>query len=108
MLLLGTALHVDWTNLPVKPIFLPLLTRLTFHLAGAETERTMGLAGAPVAIPLGKGTGAGQKQSVEVDVVRPSGEVLRVPRARTIRRHLALRRYARGRESTWCGWSIAT
>ena len=49
VLLLGTALHVDWTNLPLKPLFLPLLTRLTFHLAGADAERTMGLAGAPVA-----------------------------------------------------------
>ena len=54
VLLLGTALHVDWTNLPVKPIFLPLLTRLTFQLAGADTDRTMALAGAPVAIPVGK------------------------------------------------------
>jgi hypothetical protein len=32
-----------------------------------------------VAIPLGTRTGAGQRQPVEVDVVRPSGEVRRVP-----------------------------
>ena len=43
VLLLGTGVHVDWTNLPLKPLFLPLLARLTLHLAGAETERTMGL-----------------------------------------------------------------
>ena len=47
---------MDWTNLPLKPIFLPLLARLTFELAGADTERTMALAGAPVTMPLGKGT----------------------------------------------------
>ena len=41
VLLLGTAVHGDWTNLPVKPIFLPLITRLTFELAGTDTERTM-------------------------------------------------------------------
>jgi hypothetical protein len=81
VLLLGTALHVDWTNLPVKLIFLPLLTRLTFHLAGTDTERTMALAGAPVAIPVGKGPRSVQRQPFEVDVVRPSGEVWRVPEA---------------------------
>ena len=47
VLLLGTALHVDWTNLPLKPLFLPLLTRLTFHLAGADAERTWDWPGHP-------------------------------------------------------------
>jgi hypothetical protein len=78
VLLLGTGVHVDWTNLPVKPLFLPLVTRLTVHLAGAQAERTLALAGAPVTIPLGTGTRAGQGQAVEVEVVRPSGEVRRV------------------------------
>ena len=36
VLLLGTGVHVDWTNLPLKPIFLPLLARLTLHLAGTS------------------------------------------------------------------------
>jgi hypothetical protein len=77
VLLLGTSLHVDWTNLPLRPLFLPFLTRLVFHLAGAETERTMGQAGAPVSVPLGKRSG-GQAGASEVEVVRPSGEVVRV------------------------------
>ena len=38
VLLLGTSLHVDWTNLPLKPLFLPLVARLTFHLAGHERQ----------------------------------------------------------------------
>ena len=58
VLLFGTGIHVDWTNLPLKPLFLPLLARLTLHLAGAETERTMGLAGVPVTLPLGRGKGS--------------------------------------------------
>ena len=61
VLLLGTAVHVDWTNLPLKPLFLPLLARLTFHLAGAEAERTMGLAGAPVTRLAGQGESVGTR-----------------------------------------------
>jgi hypothetical protein len=81
VLLLGSGLHVDWTNLPLKPLFLPMLARLTFHLAGAETERTMSLAGAPVALPIGKEKVRGRESSSEVEVVRPSGEVVRLPGA---------------------------
>ena len=82
MLLLGTGVHVDWTNLPLKPLFLPLLARLTLHLAGAETERTMGLAGAPVTLPLGRGRAAAQAGEPELEVVRPSGEIVRVRKSR--------------------------
>jgi hypothetical protein len=81
VLLLGSGLHVDWTNLPLKPLFLPLLARLTFHLAGAETERTMSLAGAPVLVPLGKSKGPARGGELEVEVVRPSGEVVRISQA---------------------------
>ncbi len=80
VLLLGTAVHVDWTNLPLKSLFLPLVARLTFQLAGAETEQTMGLAGAAVAIPIESGRGAASPRTagLELEVVRPSGEVVRV------------------------------
>jgi len=78
VVLLGTAAHVDWTNLPLKPLFLPFVARLAFRLAGAETERTMGLAGAPVAIPMETGAGTASGQPAELEVVRPSGEVVRV------------------------------
>jgi hypothetical protein len=73
-LLLGTGVHVDWTNLPLKPLFLPLFARLTFHLAGASSDHAQVLAGAPLVIPLPEG----QSQAVDVDVVRPSGEIARV------------------------------
>ena len=81
VLLLGTGVHVDWTNLPLKPLFLPLLARLTLHLGGAETERTMGLAGAPVRLPLGRSKVPDQAGDPEIEVVRPSGEVVRVRKA---------------------------
>jgi hypothetical protein len=77
VLLLGTGLHIDWTNLPLKPIFLPMLARLTFHLAGAESERTMSLAGAPVSLPIRKGKSADQASATEIEIVRPSGEIVR-------------------------------
>jgi hypothetical protein len=73
VLLLGTGAHVDWTNLPLRPIFLPLMARLTFRLAGAETESTQALAGAPLVVPLPAGA-----ESAEVEITTPAGEILRV------------------------------
>ncbi|MFO0892557.1 MAG: hypothetical protein U0790_25870 [Isosphaeraceae bacterium] len=85
VLLLGTALHADWTNLPLKPLFLPLLARLTFRLAGAENERTMVTAGSPVTLPLRRSKAAGAAPEPDpdggVEVVRPSGEVVRLANA---------------------------
>jgi hypothetical protein len=81
VLLWGTGMHMEWTNLPVKPLFLPLMTRLTFHLAGLEAERSQMRAGSPLTIPLQEGQVQG-----EVEVVRPSGEILRLrPEGRTFR-----------------------
>ena len=85
VLFFGTGVHVDWTNMPLKPIFLPLFARLTFHLAGMEAERSQVLAGAPIVVPLA----AGRTKPVEAEVVRPSGETLRLkgdaPDARAFR-----------------------
>lgn len=72
--LLATGLTLDWTNLPVKPLFLPLVARLSFHLAGIETERAPSIAGAPIVVPLPGSRNAGS----EVEVVKPSGEVVRL------------------------------
>ncbi|MFI5459323.1 MAG: BatA domain-containing protein [Isosphaerales bacterium] len=74
VLLLGTGMTADWTNLPLKPLFLPLFARLTFHLAGAETARPPVIAGSPAVIPLG----SGPARASEVEVVRPSGELIRL------------------------------
>ncbi len=47
-LLLGAAATPAWTNLPLRPIFLPLVVRLTFHLAKSDRIRTDVLAGQPL------------------------------------------------------------
>jgi hypothetical protein len=73
VLALGTGVHVEWTNLPLKPLFLPLFARLTFHLAGAESNRTQVLAGAPFVVPLGE-----RDQPVDFEIVRPSGDIIRL------------------------------
>jgi hypothetical protein len=70
VLFLATAVRPEWTNLPLKPLFLPLVSRLTFALAGAAADRPAVVAGTPIDVPL---PGGG-----EVEVVRPGGEVLRL------------------------------
>jgi hypothetical protein len=76
VLFLATGLTADWSNLPLKPLFLPLLARLTFHLAGVEADRPPVIAGSPATIPLG--SGPARAGAVPVEVVRPSGEVVRL------------------------------
>jgi hypothetical protein len=69
VLWLGAGLRAEWTNLPVKPIFLPLVARLTFGLAGAEADRAPIIAGSPLLVPAGGTTG----EAVDVEVTAPSG-----------------------------------
>ena len=70
--LLGTSAHVGWSNLPVRPIFLPLVARLTFDLAGAEQSRYQALAGSPLVLRLDD-----EVQPVTVEVRPPSGAMIR-------------------------------
>ena len=69
--LLGTSVHVDWSNLPLRPLFLPLFARLTYYLAGAEAAASQLVAGTPLQIPL-----AGAAPHT-VEVVNPAGETTR-------------------------------
>jgi len=69
----GTSMHVGWTNLPLRPIFLPLIARFTFELAGAEQQRFQALAGAPLVVPF-----EGQMPPQTVEVVPPGGSIIRV------------------------------
>ena len=48
VLLLGTSVHVDWSNLPLRPLFLPLVARLTFYLADANAAQRQLSAGNPI------------------------------------------------------------
>ncbi len=69
---LGTSVHVGWTNLPLRPVFLPLFARLTFDLAGAEQARPALLPGAPLTIPFAAG-----RRPASVEVQPPDGELIR-------------------------------
>jgi len=71
--MLGTSAHRGWTNLPVRPIFLPLVARLTFDLAGAEQSRHDALAGAPIVIPF-----RDEIRPRGVEVLPPSGATIRL------------------------------
>jgi len=71
--LLGTSGHVGWTNFPLRPIFLPLLARLTFEMAGAEQTRHTALAGSPLVVPFDRDI-----RPMAVEVQPPSGATIRV------------------------------
>ncbi len=73
VLMVGTTAHTGWSNLPLRPLFLPLLARLTFELAGGEQTRHSALAGTPIILPLDDAVG-----QVGVEVRPPSGEMLRL------------------------------
>lgn len=71
--LLGTSCHVGWTNLPLRPMFLPLVARLTFELAGAEQTRHQALAGTPLVLQFEE-----QMRPLGVEVIPPSGDTIRL------------------------------
>jgi len=73
VMMLGTSAHVGWSNLPVRPLFLPLLAKLTFELAGAEQARHQALAGAPIVIPFEE-----EIRPMGVEVLPPSGATIRL------------------------------
>jgi len=73
VLMLGTSAHVNWSNLPLRPIFLPLVARLTFDLAEAEQTRHNVVAGQPLVLQFAEET-----RPVGVEVVPPSGGILRL------------------------------
>jgi len=71
--MLATSAHVGWTNLPLRPIFLPLLARMTFELAGAEQARHVALAGSPLVVQF-----EDQIRPLAVEVLPPSGATIRL------------------------------
>lgn len=71
--MLGTSAHIGWTNMPLRPVFLPLLARLVFELAGAEQARHQATAGSPLVLPF-----RDEIRPVGVEVLPPSGETIRL------------------------------
>lgn len=70
----GTGLHVSWTNLPLRPIFVPMINQMIFNLAGIEQTRLQTVAGVPLQMRFKPGE---SPQSVEI--VPPSGGVMQIP-----------------------------
>ena len=71
VLLFCTAATAEWSNLPTRTIFLPLLHRITHYLARSGESATIFTAGGVVQFPSDAG-GAPQ-----VDVIAPGGAVSR-------------------------------
>jgi hypothetical protein len=68
VLMLGTSVHVDWSNFSRKNLFLPLLGESIYYLAGTEYARHELLAGAPLVLEM-----EGEKQPVRVEIRPPGG-----------------------------------
>jgi hypothetical protein len=72
VVMLATSGHVGWSNFPLRPLFLPLLARMTFQFAGAEQTRHTALAGLPLVVPLDE-----KLRSSSAEIQPPSGTVNR-------------------------------
>ena len=72
VLLLGTSTHVDWSNLPLRPIFLPFVAGLAFHLASTEAMQPQLVAGMPIVSPWPV------TANREIEILRPTGEAIRL------------------------------
>ena len=68
----GSSAHIGWTNFPLRPIFLPLVARLTYELAGAEQRRHQVLAGRPLILSF-----EDQIPPRVAEVLPPSGAIIR-------------------------------
>ena len=76
VLLFGSGVQQGWSNLPRRPIFLPLVAQLTLHLAEAEPTRSDTIAGQAVSLPLSKSEKTDAPANIEVGL--PGGERLHV------------------------------
>ncbi len=72
VLLLGTSVHVDWSNLPLRPIFLPLVAGMTFHLADSHAMQNQLAAGRPIEALFR------EREMQAAEVTRPNGEIVRL------------------------------
>jgi hypothetical protein len=72
VLLLATPTQPLWTNLPLRRVFIPLLSRMVGYLAGGETVSTTRQAGQEVTLARG-----GWDFDKPVEVERPDSSVVR-------------------------------
>ena len=69
---LGVAAQLEWSNLPLRPLFAPLFAKFTFELAGAEQGRREGSCGAPLTLRFDD-----QIRPLAVEILTPGGETIR-------------------------------
>jgi len=67
--MLGTTAHKNWTNLPLRPIFVPMLALMTFEMAGVERSQRTVLAGSPLVLSFDE-----QSRPSAVEILSPAGE----------------------------------
>ncbi len=72
-LMLGTGVQTAWSNLPLRPIFLPLVARLVFHLADIDQTRRSAIAGRPLVLEF-----PGETRPIGVELITPGGETFRL------------------------------
>lgn len=66
--MLGTSTHKTWTNLPLRPIFVPLLALMTFEMAGVERGQNRVYAGSPLVLQFDD-----QSRPSAVEILPPNG-----------------------------------
>ncbi len=69
-----SSFHVQWTNLPLRPLFLPLMSRFIFEVAGTHTSQPLLVAGTPWTAPI-----AVDNEAI-VEVTDPKGAKVRLER----------------------------
>jgi hypothetical protein len=69
----GTGMHVNWTNFPLRKIFLPMLIGLTLELASSDQAVHRMLAGEPIMLSF-----ENTVRPLDLEVVPPSGETIRL------------------------------
>ncbi|MDR0871083.1 MAG: BatA domain-containing protein, partial [Planctomycetaceae bacterium] len=69
---IGTGVHVAWSNLPIRPIFVPMVNQLIFQLSGAEQTRLQIVAGEPLSFLF-----KDDEKPQNVEIIPPSGALLR-------------------------------
>jgi hypothetical protein len=85
VLMLGTSVQVNWSNLPLRTLFLPLVTELTFDLADVAQTRANAIAGEPLVMnttarssSVESNDGSSVGPPAEIEVVPPGGGTLRL------------------------------
>ncbi|HBT75435.1 MAG TPA: hypothetical protein DEB39_00595, partial [Planctomycetaceae bacterium] len=70
--MLGANVHVSWTNLPLKHIFVPMINQMVFQLAGIEQTRLQTTAGNPLTFTFKE-----DETPTTVEIIPPTGAVER-------------------------------